>query len=304
MRLVPPAVRSTGIDPSYRFDRRRRTAAGVRPAGVLRGRESCAIRRSMASTCTRRRSVSARAMLPGARCWSYFHQSSPICSALSMEHTIRRMRIVAAPPRPAIRMSPAMSRPLSRTSRTSTSPWTGQDLGGHVQLAGPVPACAPGPAAHARASSASRESAQPLGVVGAAVHPGSLLRHRWFSRPSMPDENAVDQVEASRRAPAREVKGSDVILVARRLESGRVAAPGLPAAGAGLPAVRPGQLAMVAREDPPQGRDVVKVHEPHLHEVPADAPAVHATEPAERMAHRVVSPPPQTSQPEPNLPSG
>src|SRR5476651_503506 len=117
MRLVPPAARSTGIGRSSCFyfiapavDRRRVTDA------------SC---RSSARTCLRNCSFSAdTACLPGERWWSYFHQSRPICSALSIEQISSRILIVISSTSASdTLMSPATTRPLSRTrSSTSTRP--------------------------------------------------------------------------------------------------------------------------------------------------------------------------------------
>jgi hypothetical protein len=56
------------------------------------------------------------------KCGSYFHQLRPISSALSTEHTSSRIRIVSSSTfANAIRTSPAITNPLSRTrSRIST----------------------------------------------------------------------------------------------------------------------------------------------------------------------------------------
>src|SRR4029077_13339562 len=73
----------------------------------------------------RRSSFSAdNACLPGDKWWSNFHQSSPICSALSIEQMSNRIRIVRSSTSASDTLiSPATTNPLSRTrSRTSTSP--------------------------------------------------------------------------------------------------------------------------------------------------------------------------------------
>src|SRR5262249_25677310 len=92
MRLVPPLVRSTGIDQSPCRLTSRPPSRGVLPRRAV----SDATLRSSSRTCRRNSSFSAdRRFRFGARWASYFHQSRPICCALSMEHTIKRIRIVS-----------------------------------------------------------------------------------------------------------------------------------------------------------------------------------------------------------------
>src|SRR5687768_13975226 len=83
------------------------------------------MRRSRSRSCSRNSRFSCiTCSRPGERCRSYFHQSRPISSALSIEQIIRRIRIVSSSTSASeTLMSPATTRPLSRTrSRMSTSP--------------------------------------------------------------------------------------------------------------------------------------------------------------------------------------
>jgi hypothetical protein len=126
IRLVPPAARSTGIEHSFNFLRWRLLhACHSAVLAIGRRRERAANCRSSARTCFRRFSFSADSRcLPGDRWWSNFHQSSPICSALSIEQMSSRIRIVSSSTSARDTfISPATTKPLSRTrSSTSTRP--------------------------------------------------------------------------------------------------------------------------------------------------------------------------------------
>src|ERR1700730_12563597 len=106
----------------------RSSLAGGRPyfrGAAVRRRVRDASCRSNVRTCFFSSSFSAdSACFPGDRWWSYFHQSRPICSALSIEQMSSRIRIVRSSTSASdTLMSPATTRPLSSTrSSTSTRP--------------------------------------------------------------------------------------------------------------------------------------------------------------------------------------
>ena len=130
MRLVPPEARSTGmlITPWFLSSGRRAVFAPPLPACLGCGSQRGDLLLQQADLLPQHLVLEGQCRrAPTERLGSWRHQSSPICSALSIEQTSSRMRMVSSSTSAReTRMSPAMTRPLSRTrSRTSTRPWTG-----------------------------------------------------------------------------------------------------------------------------------------------------------------------------------